>query len=357
MNTTQQDRAFLKQLVVLHVEDEAVIRKSLDKQLRNHVGRLLTAKDGAEGLELFRTQRPQIVVADIQMPVMDGLAMAQEMRALDPQVHIIISSAFEIPEYLLRSIEIGIDKFVTKPVDSAKLLTVLLACAGKLRTESEHRELSSRLQLATRAGQLGVWDWSIPTNKMSWDDRMLEMYGYTLENFPGCIEAWQQRLHPNDKMQALAESRAALDGLKKYDTEFRISHPDGSVRFIKADGLVLRDETGGPLRMIGMNRDISGRRLLEDAQRFLAACGWSASCEDFFQVLARYLSESLGADFVCIDRLLEGCLAARTLAVYYDGRFEDNIEYALHDTLCGEVVGKQICCYAVSVSTHTFPQR
>ncbi len=96
-------------------------------------------------------------------------------------------------------------------------------------------------------------------------------------------------------------------------------------------------------------RDITEHKLIEDTQVFLAQCGRIASGEDFFESLARYLGQSLGMDFVCIDRLEGGCLSARTLAVYFDGRFEDNVTYTLKDTPCGEVLEKRTCCFPEGV--------
>ncbi len=90
-------------------------------------------------------------------------------------------------------------------------------------------------------------------------------------------------------------------------------------------------------------------------QRFLAEAGWLARGEDFFQALATYLELTLGMAYVCIDRLSEDGLRATTLAIRYQGRFEDNVTYTLHDTPCGEVVGRQVCCYKDGVR-HRFPR-
>jgi hypothetical protein len=60
-------------------------------------------------------------------------------------------------------------------------------------------------------------------------------------------------------------------------------------------------------------------------------------------------------DYVCIDRLEEGSLAARTVAIYFDGKFEDNVSYTLKDTPCGDVVGKTVCCFPREVR-HLFPK-
>ena len=101
--------------------------------------------------------------------------------------------------------------------------------------------------------------------------------------------------------------------------------------------------------------DITERRQIDNTLMFLLQCGRPAPGEDFFRSLARYLAETLGMDYVCIDRLEGDGLAARTVAVYVDGRFEDNLVYALKDTPCGEVVGKTICTFSEGVR-HLFPR-
>jgi PAS domain S-box-containing protein len=99
--------------------------------------------------------------------------------------------------------------------------------------------------------------------------------------------------------------------------------------------------------------DITDRKMIEDAQLFLLKSGWSG--EDFFQSLARYLAVTLEMDYVCIDRLEGNNLSAQTLAIYHNGRFEENAAYTLQDTPCGDVVGKTICCFPKNVR-HLFPK-
>jgi hypothetical protein len=75
----------------------------------------------------------------------------------------------------------------------------------------------------------------------------------------------------------------------------------------------------------------------------------------FFQALARYLAQSLGMDYVCIDRLDGNLQTAQTVAVFFEGKFEDNVSYTLKDTPCGDVVGKSICCFPRDVR-NLFPK-
>ncbi len=95
--------------------------------------------------------------------------------------------------------------------------------------------------------------------------------------------------------------------------------------------------------------DITAIKRTEEIQIFLAKTTSELSSESFFETLARYLSEFLGMFYVCIDRLEGDGLNARTLAVWCDDHFEDNVTYALKDTPCGDVVGQSVCCFPVSV--------
>ncbi|ACH40230.1 sensor histidine kinase response regulator, PAS domain-containing [Citrifermentans bemidjiense Bem] len=98
---------------------------------------------------------------------------------------------------------------------------------------------------------------------------------------------------------------------------------------------------------------ITKRKRTEECLAFLAQAV-SEPGEQFFHRLAKYLAQALDMEFICIDQLEEGNQYARTLAVYFDGSFEDNIRYTLRDTPCGEVVGNSVCCYRQGVR-HLFP--
>ncbi|HET6557362.1 MAG TPA: PAS domain S-box protein, partial [Prolixibacteraceae bacterium] len=131
-----------------------------------------------------------------------------------------------------------------------------LIAAKEKAEQSEYR-----LKLATASGQLGIWDWNLVENSMIWDERMFELYGITRETFPNNFDAWINGLHPEDKQRALDECNAALTGEREFNTSFRVLHPDGCVLYLKGNGSVIRDENGKPLRMIGINRDITENRL------------------------------------------------------------------------------------------------
>ena len=143
---TAEVQNYLKSLTVLFVEDEEDSREQCSEFLSRLVGVLVTAPNGAEGLGAWHQHKPDIIITDIRMPVMDGLAMLREIRSVDAEVPVLVLSAFEEFEYLKQSIDLGVSGYVVKPVDPARFNEALLKCARVLRVDATLRfqELFSR---------------------------------------------------------------------------------------------------------------------------------------------------------------------------------------------------------------------
>ena len=130
--------------------------------------------------------------------------------------------------------------------------------------ENELAQLNSRLSLATDSAGIGVWEWIVPENRLIWDRWMFAQYGVDEDDFGGAYQAWLRGVHPADKTRCDREIEQALRGEKEFDTEFRVIWPSGQVRHIKANGRVQRSFDGKPLRMIGINYDITARKISEE---------------------------------------------------------------------------------------------
>ena len=109
-----------KELIILVVEDEVKARESMINILSERFSKVIGAQNGDEGLKKFKKFKP-----DIAMPIMDGLDMAREIKEISDDVPIVVLSAYSEKERLLRSIDIGIDKYLIKPVDIEELFKVL----------------------------------------------------------------------------------------------------------------------------------------------------------------------------------------------------------------------------------------
>ncbi len=151
-------------------------------------------------------------------------------------------------------------------------LVVLSEMAGKINLQMDDlqtlnnalRTVTERLQLATRAAGIGIWDWDVVKNEVIWDDAMYRLYGTRKEDFGGAYEVWSGTIHPEDKDRAEGDIQAALRGERDYAHEFRVVWPDGSIHHLQAAALTFRDKEGKPLRMVGINYDITERKRKEE---------------------------------------------------------------------------------------------
>jgi PAS domain S-box-containing protein len=135
------------------------------------------------------------------------------------------------------------------------------------QAEEALRQAADRLSLAARAGGVGIWDYDTVNNVLIWDDWMYRLYGIAADQFGGAYKAWQAGLHPEDRQRGDEEIQLALRGEKEFDTEFRVRWPDGSIHDLRALGIVHRDTSGQPVRMIGTNWDITAKKQAEAARQ------------------------------------------------------------------------------------------
>ena len=121
------DVARLKEITVLYCEDEENLRDVTGGILKSFTKKQFIAEDGQIGLEYFKSNQDNIdlVITDVNMPNMSGLEMAKEIKAINPNIPIIVATAFSNSEYLLEAIDLGIDKYVLKPVNIKKLLDTM----------------------------------------------------------------------------------------------------------------------------------------------------------------------------------------------------------------------------------------
>lgn len=103
-------------LSVMYVEDEIVILRSVTTMMGRKIKDVYIATDGKIGLDIFKKHKPQIVVTDIKMPVMNGLDMIEKIKEIEPSTKFIVVSAYGETNYFIRSIELGVHGFILKPV-------------------------------------------------------------------------------------------------------------------------------------------------------------------------------------------------------------------------------------------------
>jgi PAS domain S-box-containing protein len=128
------------------------------------------------------------------------------------------------------------------------------------KTEEAIKINETRLSLAVKAGGIGIWDWDIVSDILTWDDQMFVLYGADKNEFSSAYEAWVNGVYEADKQRGNEEIQMAINGEKDFNTEFRVQCANGQIRNIKALATVLRDDEGKAIRMIGTNWDITAEK-------------------------------------------------------------------------------------------------
>ena len=123
----EADVSRLKEITVLYCEDEEYLRDITKGILESFTKKQFICKDGAEGLKVFKENQDLIdlIITDVNMPNMNGLEMSKEIKKINPNMPIVVATAFSNSEYLLEAIDLGVDKYVLKPINIKKLLDIM----------------------------------------------------------------------------------------------------------------------------------------------------------------------------------------------------------------------------------------
>ncbi len=135
---------------ILYVEDEFEAREALGKYLKRRFGKIFTAVDGLDGLLQFKQQKPDLVIVDLFMPNMDGLEMIKEIKKLSQEVYVIVTTAVDDVDVILKSVDIGINKYLLKPIDPVELTGAI----NEYLTIAAHKQKAEEVFQAEKRKQL-----------------------------------------------------------------------------------------------------------------------------------------------------------------------------------------------------------
>lgn len=120
------NKELFENISLLYVEDDLMTSQEVTFFLKKYIKNLYVAKNGEEGLELFKKHNPDMIITDVQMPVMNGLAMSEEILKISPTTPIALTTAFSESRYILKAIELGIDKYILKPINIKEILIIII---------------------------------------------------------------------------------------------------------------------------------------------------------------------------------------------------------------------------------------
>jgi PAS domain S-box-containing protein len=225
------------------VSDEMIRSKALDPQ----------------HLEILRTLSPRSIVA---------VPLNVRGRTLGAIVLAMSASGRRFSRYDLEATE-DLASRAAICLDNARLYRQAQEeIAERSRAEQALKNITQRLMLAQHVSRLGTFERSVKTDVEVWSPELERLYGLEAGSFGRTFEDWLSRIHPDDRARVEASVNKMLtDPSGSFDTEFRITWPDGSIHWMAARGHLFQDEKGEPDHVIGINMDITDRRIAEEASR------------------------------------------------------------------------------------------
>jgi PAS domain S-box-containing protein len=136
-----------------------------------------------------------------------------------------------------------------------------------LAAEAALRESEERLRFAQQVASIGTFDWNIQTGVNTWAPELEAMYGLPTGGFPGTQAAWEALVHPDDRARAVQRAKESFETEAPAEDEWRVILPDGSDRWLAARWQVFKNAAEGPIRMMGINMDVTDRKRMEEAPR------------------------------------------------------------------------------------------
>jgi PAS domain S-box-containing protein len=257
---------------ILLADDNADMRDYVGRLLREHY-HVDAVIDGMEALKTARERTPDLVLADVMMPRLDGFGLLKELRA-DKRlktVPIILLSARAGEEARVEGVESGADDYLIKPFSARELVARVDAHLkmSRLRAEGETalRESEERMRLAIRATRMVTWEWIPSIDRVTTSDSFADVYG--LPALAGAEEGFALLLAEDREAHTAKVRKIAAEG-GSYNSEFRIRRADdGRVVWLEERAEAQLGSDGNVNRVIGVTLDITERKRSEERQSLL----------------------------------------------------------------------------------------
>lgn len=199
--------------------------------------------------------------------IIDYVAPSEKQKWKDRYDKALNNNTFSVTDQFNIANEIRHYKIKFNPIIRKNKITgvsvISFDITKRMKHEADLKDLNRRHTIAANSAQFGVWDFDLETDTLHWDDWMFRIYGVDKKDFGGAFEAWQKGVHPDDLAKAMQEVNETIHEQKTFDTTFRIIKPDGVIRHIKANAVLVKNAQGNPQRLVGVNYDITDRILFE----------------------------------------------------------------------------------------------
>ena len=266
---TDKDITYVEKMentaTVLVADDDDLVRTFVRSALEQVGLHVCEASNGQQALEQFVLRRPDIIVLDVMMPVMDGYTACSRLRGAigGSRVPILMMTGMDDAEAIARAYEQGATDFITKPLNHTILSHRVRYMLRGSRTLDALLRSESRLGLAQRIAKIGNWEWQPRTGQFSASAELCRLMGIRLQDFGGTLDAFLQAVDADDRERVEQALKRILTDRTPCDIDHRIMLPNGSDFIVNLQAEAVFDDQLKSLTIVGTAQDISERKRSE----------------------------------------------------------------------------------------------
>ena len=249
---------------LLIVDDIEANRDLLSRRLEERGYGVTMAENGKQALELIAQREFDLILLDIEMPLMSGLDVLRIVRQTRAQIElpVIMVTARQESTDIVKALNLGANDYVTKPVDFPVALARIRNQLSHKRAEESLRRSEERYALAVRGANDGLWDWNLKTNEIYFSPRWKGMLGYEENEIGDTPDEWFKRIHREDLNKVNEAIGDHLEGLTAhYESEHRMLHQNGTYCWVLSRGVAVRNVDGKAYRLAGSLTDITENKV------------------------------------------------------------------------------------------------
>ncbi|MDH5767156.1 MAG: response regulator, partial [Gammaproteobacteria bacterium] len=251
--------------LILVVDDDQVMRMMLRKALETEGYEVIEASNGVAGVELFRECRPDLVLLDIVMPVMNGFDACSQMRESDPSniTPITILTGNDDIISIDKAFSHGATDFITKPVNWELFNQRIKYVLHAKHMDIALRESQYKIQHALKVAKLGYWDLDFSNDRIHLPGDVRQILALTIPPYME-IADFVKLINPEDAEKVIYAFNQALNTMNGFSIEYRIKGNDGKERYIFQQCDLIRDVNQKAKFLLGTIQDITALKRAEE---------------------------------------------------------------------------------------------
>ncbi|BAZ10299.1 PAS/PAC sensor hybrid histidine kinase [Calothrix sp. NIES-4071] len=215
-----------------------------------------------------------LAVTDNQLLWIDGLTVVRKIKDKYPNCPVIMFTDSGNEEVAVEAMKAGLDDYVLKRQHYRRLVIAIEKCLEQKKIREEYAanqkllyEHQERFRVAQGAADLGIWDWDLITNIITWNDNHERLFGLAPGSFDGTYEKFISCIHPSDRDLISQALEFALENNTDFYQEFRVLWSDNTIHWIASKGHFFYNDSSQAIRASGIILDITDRKEREVAQQ------------------------------------------------------------------------------------------